>query len=458
MVTASLATLPPGPAGKPLIGSMLEFRRDPLAFLAGAADQYGPVVLVQIATQTLFQINDADAVQSVFQEKYRTYVKGKFFEPMRLLLGNGLATSEGAFWLRQRRLMQPEFHRQRIASFADSMVRLSEGLADSWIAAAESGKTLDVADEMTGLTMRIIAETMFGAERLEDEHAVSEAISALLEEIKFRFDVPFYPSLRWPTPRNLRTRQTIAQVDGAMRRIVDERRKGEPRGNLLDMLMAVRDADTGEGMTDVQLRDEVVTIFTAGHETTAVLLTWAFYLLTSHPDVEARVLTELAEVLGGRRPVFADVPRLTYMRRVLDETLRLFPPAWITNRECLEEDVLCGFRIPAGSFVAISPFVIHRLPHYWPDPERFDPDRFLPERSARRPKFAYLPFGGGPHQCIGNQFALTEAALVLATLLPRYKLTLPEGATVTPSAKTSLRPDGGLPVRIEFRKAETERV
>ena len=242
-----------------------------------------------------------------------------------------------------------------------------------------------------------------------------------------------------------------------MEHIIDERRKGEPRGNLLDMLMAVRDVDTGEGMTDRQLRDEVVTIFTAGHETTAVLLTWAFYLLASHPDAEGHVLAELDEVLSDRQPGFQDVPRLTYTRRVFDETLRLYPPAWITNRELLEEDILCGYRIPAGSFVAISPWVIHRLPHYWPDPERFDPDRFLPECSAGRPKFAYLPFGGGPHQCIGNQFALTEAALVLATILQRYKLSLPEGARVVPSAKTSLRPDGGLPMRIEFRQGGAER-
>jgi cytochrome P450 len=456
MIGNTTARLPEGPVGKPVIGSMLDFRRDPLAFLAGAAAEYGPVVRVRIANQYLFQINDAGAVQTVLQEKYRSYVKGRVFEPMRLLLGNGLATSEGSFWLRQRRLMQPEFHRQRIAAFAETMVSLTEALTESWAPSAELGKTLDVADEMTGLTMRIIAETMFGTVSLGEEHAVSEAITLLLEEIKFRYDVPFYPSLRWPTPRNRRAKKAMAQIDEAMDRIIDERRRGEPRGNLLDMLMAVRDADTGEGMTDRQLRDEVVTIFTAGHETTAVLLTWTFYLLATHLEVEARVRAELAEVLPGRLPTFQDVPRLVYMRRVLDETLRMYPPAWITNRECLEEDELCGFRIPAGSFIAISPWVIHRLPHYWPDPDHFDPDRFLPERSAARPKFAYLPFGGGPHQCIGNQFALTEAALVLATIFQRYKLALPEGAAVAPSAKTSLRPDGGLPMRIEFRQRGAE--
>lgn len=449
-----LSRAPDGPRGNRVFGCMFDFRRDPLAFLSGAASEYGAVVRVRLANQELYQVNDPDAVQRILQEGYRTYVKGKFFKPMRMLLGNGLATSEGAFWLRQRRLMQPEFHRQRIASFAETMVRLTTALAESWLPAARAGQTLNIADEMTGLTMRVISETMFGTASVGDERAVNEAIAFLLEEITFRYDFPFYPSLRWPTPRNRRTQAAIAQIDRAMARIIKGRRQSESRGTLLDMLMAVQDADTGEGMTDRQLRDEVVTIFTAGHETTAVLLTWAFYLLASHPEAEAKVRAELAGVVGDRLPAFDDVPRLAYLRRVFDETLRLYPPAWITNRECLAEDALCGFRIPAGAFVAISPYVIHRLPQYWPDPERFDPDRFLPERSVGRPKFAYLPFGGGPHQCIGNQFALTEAALVMATLLQRYKLTLPQGARVTPSAHTSLRPDGGLPMRVELRQAE----
>ena len=454
MIADVTAKTPDGPRGNILLGNMLEFRRDPLTFLQSAAREYGPVVRGRFANQFFYMVSDPDAVQRILQDRYRQYVKGKFFEPVRLLIGNGLASSEGAFWLRQRRLMQPEFHRQRIAAFAETMVRRADIMAHSWASAVESGKPVDVAEEMTQLTMLIIVETMFGSDGLEHQREVMSAVVRLLEEVKFRFDVPFYPPLNVPTPRNREVRVAKARLDTAMQRIVDQRRSSEPRADLLGMLLAVKDADTGEGMTDGQIRDEVVTIFVAGHETTAVLLAWAICLIAAHPEVESRVMAEFAAVLNGRLPVFEDVPRLVYTRRILDETLRLYPPAWITNRECLEEDVLCDYRIPAGAFVTFSPYVIHRLPEYWSDPEKFDPDRFLPERSGGRPKFAYLPFGGGPHQCIGNQFALTEAALVLATVLQRYSLSLPAGAEVKTSAKITLRPEGGLPMRVERRVAE----
>jgi cytochrome P450 len=236
-------------------------------------------------------------------------------------------------------------------------------------------------------------------------------------------------------------------VDDVVLGIVDQRRRGgEERDDLLGMLMEARDEETGQGMAGKQLRDEVVTIFVAGHETTAVLLTWAFCLLSQHPDVEARLHAELAEVLDGRTPGVADAPNLRFTRMVIDETLRLYPPAWITNRQAVAEDEVCGYRIPAGAVVGISPYVMHHLPAYWPDPERFDPQRFAPEAAQERPRFAYMPFGGGPHQCIGNSFALLEATLILAAVAQRYRLRLLAGAVVTPKPQSTLRPAGGMPM------------
>jgi len=264
--------------------------------------------------------------------------------------------------------------------------------------------------------------------------------------------VPFYPSLRWPTPRNRRVLAAMRTVDDVVLGIVEQRRRtGEERDDLLGMLMEARDEGTGQAMSDKQLRDEVVTIFVAGHETTAVLLTWVFYLLSQHPDVESRLHAELTAVLGGRAPSMADVPNLRIARMVIDETLRLYPPAWITNRQAVAADEVCGRHIPAGAVVGISPYVMHHLPAYWPEAERFDPQRFASDAAHTRPRFAYMPFGGGPHQCIGNSFALMEATLILACVAQRYRLRLPPGAAVTPKPQATLRPAGGLPMRLDPR-------
>lgn len=442
-----------GPDGLPLLGNTLQFQRNPLDFLMRSAAEYGDVARYRLGNITFHQVNHPDGAQHILQDNHHNYIKGDLFDILRQLAGEGLFTSEGDLWLRQRRLMQPAFHRRRIASFGEVMTGRTLDMLAQWDQRADPGQSLDVAEELTALTMAIISETMFGARLDADIHAVSQAISLLLADINFRFQLPFYPSLRWPTLRNRRTLAAMRTVDDVVLGIIEERRRsGEQREDLLGMLMEARDLETGEVMRDKQLRDEVVTIFVAGHETTAVALTWAFYLLSQYPDAEARLHAELDQVLDGRTPAAADVPNLRYTRMIVDETLRLYPPAWITNREAVAEDAVCGYYVPAGAVVAVSPYVIHHSPAWWPEPERFDPLRFDPDTPHERPRFAYMPFGGGPHQCIGNTFALMEATLILATVAQRYRLWLSPGAVVTPQPQTTLRPAGGLPMQLEVRK------
>lgn len=448
---ASLARIP-GPRGQFLLGSISDFRRDQLGFILRMARDYGDVARFRLGGVVLNQVNDPAGVQRILQEKNHNYIKGDFFDPIRQVGGDGLFASEGAHWLRQRRLMQPAFHRQRIAGFAQVMTGQTTHMLERWDEYARSGEPLDVSLEFTDLTMRIITEAMFSAQIEEDVHAISSAITLLLEDMNFRFQVPFYPRFGFPTLRNLRAKQALSTIDEVIYRIIDQRRKsGEQKNDLLGMLMDARDEATGEAMSDRHLRDEVVTIFVAGHETTAVLLTWLFQLLSQEPEWEARLAAEVILALDGRLPTFSDLAQLPTLRMAIDETLRLYPPAWITNRTTLQDDEICGYRIRAGEVVAISPYVIHRRPDYWPDPERFDPLRFTQENSANRPRFAYLPFGGGPHQCIGNNFALVEAQLIFATLVQRFRLHSVPERPVQVEPTVTLRPKDGLWMTLQAR-------
>ena len=348
-----------GPAGPPLVGNSLQLQRDPLGFIMRVAVEYGDVARYRLGNVTFNQISHPDGAQRILQDNHHNYIKGDMFDILRQLAGDGLFTSEGDLWLRQRRLMQPAFHRRRIAGFGEVMTGRTLDMLARWDRRADTSQPLDIAEEMAALTMAIISETMFGARLDADTHAVSQAITLLLADINFRFQLPFYPSLRWPTLRNRRTLAAMRTVDDVVLGIIEQRRRsGEQRDDLLGMLMEARDEETGQetpvpeaersGMSDKQFRDEVVTIFVAGHETTALVLTWAYYLLSQHPDQEAMLHAEVDQGLGGRAPGVADVPNLRFTRMIIDETLRLYPPAWITNREAIVEDVVCGHRIPAG--------------------------------------------------------------------------------------------------------------
>jgi len=450
----SSSPIAPGPQGQFLLGSIRDFQRDPLNFIQHAAREYGPVARFHLANVVYNLVSHPEGIQQVLQGNNHNYVKGEFFDPVRQMAGDGLFASEGAHWLRQRRLMQPAFHRQSIAGFADIMVRQTEAMLERWEVLTNSGEPVDVSYEFTELTMRIIAEAMFSTQLEEDVHRISESLTYLLADLDFRFQVPIYPKIGFPTLRNLRAQKALGAVDEVLYRIIQERRhNGEQNDDLLQILMEARDEETGEAMSNQDLRDELITMFVAGHETTAVLLTWLFHILSSEPEWEARLVDEVTVTLQSRQPGFKDLANFPTLRMAIDETLRLYPPVWITNRNAVKDDEICGYRIRAGEVAGISPYVTHRLPEYWSTPERFDPLRFSPELTAARPRFAYLPFGGGPRQCIGNNFALVEAQLIFATLVPRFRLrTVPERLVkLAPTA--TLRPKDGLWMKIEKRGA-----
>jgi cytochrome P450 len=448
----STASETPGPRGNPVLGSMRDFQRDKLGFIRGLT-RYGDVARYRTAHLTWYQINHPDGIRRVLQENNRNYGKGSltlnFFKPV---VGEGLLTSEGSLWLRQRRLIQPVFHRRSVAAFGALMTNETLAMLERWRPAMEGGEPLDVPAEMARLTLDVVTGALFHAHVGEEPGVIGRAINTIVEDLGFRFEVPFYPPHRVPTLRNRRFRAAMRTVDRAVYSIIAGRRRdGGDEEDLLALLMGTRDEATGEAMGDRQLRDEVMTLFLAGHETTANALSWALYLISTDPLVERRLREELDRVLGADRrvPTIRDLPDLTYTKMVVDETLRLYPPAWITNRQAVADDEILGHRIPAGSFVTLSPYVLHRHPRYWERPDDFDPERFAPGQGDGRPRFAYFPFGGGPRQCIGQSMALVEAQLVLATILGRCRLRPVSDSPVEAEALATLRPRGGLPMIVE---------
>jgi cytochrome P450 len=444
--TTPTAQVPPGPRGNVMLGSIGDIYRDRLRFVLDVASTYGEVARYRVAHTRMYQVSSPEGVGRILHDNHRNYSKDvATFGTLKLFLGNGLFTSDGDFWRRQRRLAQPAFHRRRVAAFRGLMTDATLEMLDRWRPLADRGQPLDVAREFSRLTMEVVTRALFSTSVEGDLGTIGGAIATLLDDVTFRFTFPFYPPLRVPTPRNRRFLAARAALDEVVYGIISGRHRspGE-HDDLLALLMEARDEDTGEGMSDKQLRDEVITLFLAGHETTANALTWASYLLSTHVAVARRLQAEVDEALEGRIPTASDLPRLPYTRMVIDETLRLYPPAWITNRRAIEADTVCGNRIPADAMVSISPYVTHRDPKLWENPEGFDPDRFSPKRAAGRPHYAYFPFGGGPRQCIGKGFALMEATLVLALLYQRCEMHLVPGRKVETEALATLRPRYGM--------------
>jgi cytochrome P450 len=414
--------------------------------------RYGNVVAIRFLVWPQFLIFHPTDVKRVLQEHHQHYSKDTYlYKFLRPVVGMGLFTNDGASWLHQRRLMQPAFHRQHLSAFASVMTGATADLLEGWHTVARQEGALDVSREMMRLTLRVVGQALFSVDLSDEADAVGQAFTALLTPLSSYLFNPV-PPLGVPTPRNRRIHRYIRDLDRVVHEIITARRS-EGQNDLVTMLLAARDAETGEGMSDQQLRDEVMTLLIAGHETTSNLLTWTWYLLAQHPEVERQLHDELARVLGGRVPVVEDLPKLAYTHMVLEESLRLYPPAVGFNRKALAEDELGGFRVPANMLIWVSPQMTHRHPEFWDDPEAFDPERFLPERVAARPHFAYFPFGGGPRQCIGNNFAMMEAQLVLATIAQRYQLQLVPGHPVEPEVLLTMRPRDGLLMTLHERPA-----
>jgi len=439
----------PGPRGHLLLGMLPVVRRNALQTLHQAAMQFGDVVRMRFGVVTAHMISGPEGVQHVLVENSKNYGKQtRGFLKLREILGNGLLTAEGESWRRHRRIAQPAFHRQRLAAFADTMVREVDRTAERWSELAALGEPVDVAREMARLTLQIIGRTMLSRDVALEADRVGGALTYLLHAVNLRtsrlLDLP--QSL--PTPGNLRFARALRTLDGVVQQIIAERRRATERPeDLLSMLLENSDEETGQSMSDAQLRDEAMTIFLAGHETTANALTWTFYLLSRHPSLGRALRLELERELTGN-PSFSQLPGLTLTRAVIEEGLRLYPPAWLISRSVIEDDEIGGYHIPAGSIVFVSPFIVHRDARIWENPEGFDPERFAPERAASVPRGAYFPFGAGPRQCIGASFALMEAQLVLATLWRRFRLDLVPGHPVEPEPSITLRARHGMSMTV----------
>jgi cytochrome P450 len=438
---------PPGPEPGALDGVFSPFRRDPLTFLTNAARKYGDIVGLRFLYYRTYLISHPDYIEDVLVNHPRKFVKGRVLQANKRLFGNGLLTSEGDFWLRQRRLAQPAFHRTRIASYGEAMVRYAEQMLERWSHGAE----VDAHQEMMQLTLNIVGKTLFDADVAGDAREIGKTISMLLDFSSDFRRLIFTP--KWlPTPRNIQTTLAIRRLNKIVFRMIAERRaSGRDAGDLLSMLLGARDVD-GSRMDDKQLRDEALTLFLAGYETTANLLAWTWWLLATHPDVERKLHLELDGLLAGRAPTMDDLPTLRYTGHVLTESLRLYPPAWGMARLAIEDHEIAGYPVPAGTGVAIAQWVVQRDPRWYEAPDEFRPERWEGDLQKRLPRFAYFPFGGGPRQCIGNMFALMEATLVLATVAQHFRLRMMPNQEVVPLASITLRPKNGIAMRLESRR------
>jgi cytochrome P450 len=426
-------------------------RRDPTGVFASAARRFGDVAYLKIGPRQGYLITNPADVRHVLQDNARNYHKSPLYQKLRMSIGNGLLTSEDDFWLRQRRIAQPAFHRQRVSALAGVMAQAARETADEWQSIASQGRPVDVSDEMMRFTRTVVLRALLGGDLGPFASKIDEAWITINEHVGDSF-WSLGIAERFQRAKARRFEAARAVLRDAVDYVITERRR-HPSDNadLLSMLIAARDEETGEGMTDEQLRVEVTTFLLAGQETTSLALTWTWYLLSQNPSAQRRLEQELDTVLHGRPPEYSDLARLPYTRMVVDESMRLYPPAWGFSRQALADDTLGGFRLPRGWLAFVVPYVLHRLPTYWTDPDTFDPERFSAERSADRPKFVYLPFGAGPRQCIGNQFALIEANLSVATLAQRYRLHLVPGHRVEPWPLITLRPRYGMPMTIERR-------
>jgi cytochrome P450 len=442
---------PPGPRGNLLLGNLLPIMREPFEFATRCAREYGDVVRMRVGPMVVYSVVHPDLIEQVLRRDHRNFIKDKGTRMLAELLGQGLLTSEAEVWRRQRRLAQPAFQLDQIQKYGAVMVACAERMLAGW----QDGQTRDVHADMTRLTMEIASQTLLGASMADQADRVSRAMNDAMAY--FAGPALWFPGFSWlPTPGNMRFRRARRQLDQVMYSTI-ARRRAEPQANgddLLSRLLAARDED-GSQMSDRQLRDELVTLFLAGHETTAQALSFTFYLLARHPAAAACLAAEIDEVLEGRLPASADVPRLRYADWVVKESMRLYPPAPNIGREALCDCEIGGYHIPRGAQIALVQWVVQRDPRWFDDPDSFRPERWDNDLARRLPRGAYFPFGDGPRICIGNQFAMLEAILILATVVQRYGLELTPGYKLEIFPSVTLRPRHGVSMIVHRRQSDT---
>ena len=445
-----LPRFPPGPKRTIPLSGLLAYRRGPLRFFQNLVQEFGDISYFRLGPQQAFFLNHPDYIKDVLVTNHQNFMKGLALQRAKRLLGEGLLTSEGEFHRRQRRLAQPAFHRQRIAAYAAVMTDYAARARDRW----RDGETLDISEQMMRLTLAIVGKTLFDADVESDAREVGAAMSVVMDLFN-TVTIPFFELLqKLPLPQLRRFDRAKAKLDAIIYRLIEERRRsGEDRGDLLSLLLLARDPEGDGGqMTDAQLRDEAMTIFLAGHETTANALAWTWYLLSQNPAIEAKLHEEIAAVLGARLPAFEDVAQLKYTEMVLTESMRLFPPAWALGRLALNDYEIAGYVVPKKSLVLMSQYVMHHDSRYFPDPGRFDPERWTPEAREARPQFSYFPFGGGPRRCIGEGFAWMEGILLIATLAQHWQMRLVPGHPVALKPVITLRPKHGMRMIVTRRR------
>lgn len=453
MTTAALTTAashPPGPRGSFLLGSLRELMKDPLQLFLGAANEYGGLVRFRFAHLHAYLVSEPAYIRQVLTENMRNYVKGVSYASLRHPLGDGLLVAEGELWRKQRRLMNPAFGRSVLRDKAPVMLRCAETACARWEGFADAGQSFDLVHEMMRLAFDIVGRVAMGSDISEELAEVEPVLPSLSMWVYRHMSAPIKLPPSVPTPNNLRYRRTIKVLDRVVQRLIDQHRKVGDLPDLMSLLMSARD-ESGREMSDKQLRDEVLTMLLAGHETSGSALAYVYLLLADNPAVEQRLHAELDAVLAGRPVTMDDLAKLPFTGQVIDEAMRLYPPAWSFTRTAVEKDRMGPFDIPAGAMIIISPWVNQRLPRFWSAPDVFDPDRFTPEAVKAHDTYQYFPFGGGPHMCIGKLMSLFEIKIAVATISQRYRLVRENGAAVKLTPAVSLTPDS-IPVRLERRQ------
>ena len=446
----------PGPPGHFLLGNLREFREDVLGLVVKSAAKYGDIVRCRLGPHIVHLLNHPDHAEYVLQRHAGNYDKQtRSSETIRSISGESLLTCNGEFWKRQRRMDQPAFHHCQIAGFAGEMTAAADRMLDRWLGQTSPGAAIDISSEMARLTYSIVGQTLFSFDTEEDADVIERAMRVMLPHVFKRLGRIVQVPDWIPTPVNWRFRRALNEVDRVVYQIIARHREAEEKGNpendLLAMLMRARDPESGAALGDTQLRNETITFLLAGHETTANALTWTFHLISQHPEVERLLVEEIRSVLGDRTPTLEDIPKLAYARRVIQESMRLYPPIWIIERRAIADDDIGGFHIPAGSAVVISPYSMHRHPAFWKRPEEFDPARFE-ERSPT----AYIPFGAGPRFCIGNEFAMLEAMLITVMVMRKFHLRMVPGHPVEPMPDITLRSKHGMMMTLHPRQAKPD--
>ena len=436
---------PPGPD----INNALNFWESPLKSFTELIHQYGDIVSLDPNTHKVYLVNHPDNIKHVLQDNYRNYTKDS--DSFKPVLGNGLFVSEGDFWLRQRRMMQPAFHRQNLEEMIPAIVKTTTELLTRWQTIAEQGESIDIFQEMTKLMMNISATTMFGVDIADDIQSLADALKTAQEYVYYQ-GWDYLEQLDTQDAEKNEFQKAIETIDQIVYRIIREGRQNPQNNtNLLSILLAASDEATGNKMSEEQLRDEIVGLLAGGQSTNAIALTWIFYTLAMHPDAEQRIYTELTEVLGQRSPTFQDLSNLSYTRQVIDEVLRLYPPSWLTARRSIKSDEIAGYHIPENAEVFICPYIVHRHPSFWENPEQFNPERFAPGHFTNRSHFAYLAFSGGPHICIGSNFSTMALQTILALIMKTYRLSLTSNAIIEPQPQILLQPETDISMKLEKR-------